>query len=224
LVESLTLRIQLGDQKGIAYIFYSQARIYYNQSEFDHAKQVALEALALQKAENDIASLMPTLRLLAQISISIEEIDVAQEYCDEALALNKKHQIKAETAAIHYTLTTLYNQQGKQELAQHHGNLGLDLCRHTGEVRMEGLLLYRLSFVHEALGDLSAAQQAARQGVAIFRQMEDTPNLGYLLVQLGYLYIQTDHPEKDQILNEAEAVGETLNNAWILDVISTLRP
>lgn len=102
LTESQALYERLEDITGLAAVFHQRSFILYRCGEFEKARLLCEQARTMQEQTDDQTGLLRTLRLLADIALEQEELDVANAYCQRALALCEALQHRGELGAIYY--------------------------------------------------------------------------------------------------------------------------
>ncbi|MEZ4677805.1 MAG: BTAD domain-containing putative transcriptional regulator [Caldilineaceae bacterium] len=199
--ESKAIRQELGDAIGVATVLFLQARYHYDFGpNYDEAERLGQQALAMFEAAEAWEKSIPVLQLLAQTARERGQLEHALAYGERGKRLCEETQNAAELAATLYVLVIIHRSQGNYATARESAARSLQLVRHLGMQRIEGMLLHQLSILEFELGDNDKAFSLAEASGDIFRRLED---------QLGYAYSlrhQGDIQQRQQNAAAATAI------------------
>lgn len=188
LTSSKRFREDLGDQVGVAAVYYQQAFLFYLQGKLAQALSSGAQALTLYEAMKQEADLVPVLRLFADIALEQKQYDQAESYCKRALAICERLHNRGELTATYYSLAVVSRLQGRIEVAESYAKEALDLSTLIGNRLFHALTLHELSRIYANRSALSDAVQSALRSLQLLRELQDAFNQVYILRQLGDLH------------------------------------
>jgi tetratricopeptide (TPR) repeat protein len=162
----------LGNRLVMAEMLYLQARSYSRQRNYLLAAPLAQEALDIQKQENDQQGSVLTLHLLANITLyGSRDFILAEQYCQQALALCEKLKDQGRQAEVLYVLAQVHSQQDDFRSAQKYAEESLRIFRLLNRRPAQATVLDYLILVYRGLGDYTSAQQVGEASLELFQQL-----------------------------------------------------
>ena len=159
----------------------------------------AESAETLQALLDMPAAQAPTLRrarALACTAYLLEQTGgyaVADEYCEQALAIARPGGDDYLVADLLYIRAFVLSRRGQQDAALPLTELGLSLARRLEQPHLTGRLLAVRSFALDIGGDHAGATRDAAESLRLFRQVGDRREVGTMLGNLGYAKLSTGH-------------------------------
>ncbi len=211
LLESRRIWEELDDSVGIAETLYAEARIYRLRCEFDKAREIAEQALAMQQSAGEEQAAIRTLNLLMSIAIDQNDLDLAERRGKHALLLCEKYQDRSEIAETIGVLADVYRRQHHFELAQVYAEDSLNLLKTVGDKGEKASLLYQLSMIYEGKTEYVLALDIARQSLSLCQELDFTFLEACVQLHIGDLYLELDQRDEacarwDIVLNIAQAL------------------
>jgi DNA-binding SARP family transcriptional activator/energy-coupling factor transporter ATP-binding protein EcfA2 len=201
LEESKAIRQELGDAVGVATVLFLQARYHYDYGpNYNEAERLGKQALAVFEEAKEWEKSIPVLQLLAQTAREKGQLASALHYGERGKRVCEETQNAAELAATLYVLLIIYRSQGDYAMAREMAVQSLQLVRHLGIQRIEGMVLHQLSILAFQDGENSKAFLLAEESGGIFRRLQD---------QLGYAYSLRHQGDIQQRQHNAEAATAT---------------
>jgi tetratricopeptide (TPR) repeat protein len=213
LVTSQQRREQLGDAAGVAATLYQQAFLWYRRSEFAQSKALCGRALHTQEGIDDDAGLVPPLRLLADIALEHHDYHAADSYLKRALVLCNNLQDRGELAATYYGLAVVARHQEELELAHDYVRNALELSQWMGNRQFQAVALYEQIWLYAKQDNHAEALKAGQKSLELFRALQDSFNLVYILCHLGKYYAEIGQTREARALwQEALPIAEQHNH------------
>ncbi len=163
LQESLRLREQIGDQRGVASTLSLLGDLAYERGDYDEARQYAERSLRLYNELGNNLGRALALNHLGQVSASKGAYAEAKHYYEESLALLRAHGNPREMAVcldcvgyITYLLEDL-------DTAASHYQESLELSQEMGDVAGTAWSLHNLGDIARARQDFPAARELYQQ-------------------------------------------------------------
>ncbi|RIK30072.1 MAG: hypothetical protein DCC55_37525, partial [Chloroflexi bacterium] len=188
LMASLQLREQLQDPVAAAATLYQEAFLAYRRNEFEQAKMLCTRALSLQEQAGDDTGTVPTLRLLADVAVEQKDYPAAETYLNHSLSLCNQLQDRGELAATYYSLAVVARVQEKLDFAQQYASNALELSQWMGNRQFQAMALYEQFWIFAKRNDTEAATKVGLKSLELFRELQDSFNLVYVLCHLGEFY------------------------------------
>jgi predicted ATPase/DNA-binding CsgD family transcriptional regulator len=159
-----------------------------------HAAEGADTLRALLDAPAAQEATLPRARALAAAARLLERTDsyaIAQDYCQEALAIARAADDESLVAELHCEQAWVLVRQGQSGAALPLIESGLDAARRLGEPHLTGRLLSVRSHARFVEGDNAGAALDAAEGLRFSRPTGDRLQAGALLGNLGYYELST---------------------------------
>ncbi|MCB0085505.1 MAG: hypothetical protein KDE47_31405, partial [Caldilineaceae bacterium] len=175
---------------GISASTYQTALLAYRRGSISVAKALCLWAKEAQEKNEDIVSLLPTLRLLVDIALEEKEFDAANQYCARALDFSNQIHDRGELAATYYSLTVNARLQKEYNQAHTYAKEALALFELMGDRGFQALMHYELSRILAGTHSFTESIAIGLKSMKMFEDLSEDFNLVYVLQHLGALYCQ----------------------------------
>jgi serine/threonine protein kinase/predicted ATPase len=143
------------------------------------------EALTVGRACDDKAALVETLAYAAIVRVARHEPAEAIVLCDEALPLAREQGDRLNEARLLGTMGSIFQDQGRTELAHAFLRDAVARCRAIREVRLTGYFLGKLSHLQLERGELSKAHNTVQEAIGLVSDVGDVRHEGLFLCYLG---------------------------------------
>ncbi len=225
--QSLAIRRELGDRKGVAVALSNLGNVSSEQGDFPAARALFEESLAIRREVDDRAGFSDLLNNLACVVFEEGDYAAAQALFEEGLAIQRE---EGDRRAIAWSLTNLgavlFEQADYAGARALHGE-SLAIRRELGDRPGIGLTLTDLGVVAGALGDHAAARSLIEEGLAIQREVDDRTGMAVSLTNLGRAAReQGDHASAGNSYRESLALrrdaGDRLGIALSLEGLAAV--
>ena len=210
--EALQLARQLGDPPALGRSLNRLGNWHSNVGDFDQARRLSEEALAICRAADDRAGVAETLDLLGMTGVMGGELAMSADYYRQAVPfleeLGDRRTLTSTLSTLPLTSGTLqtdmFSPAISYEEANDYAKKALEVARQTGSPSVEAYALSQLGFCVGAQGRFDTALAAASEGAGIARDIGHHQWLTCNECVLGAVYVE--------LLNSKEA-REHLENA-----------
>jgi predicted ATPase len=221
--ESLTLRRELGDARGIAGSLMNLGNVAFAQGDYEHATTLYDESLTLFRELGDtggIAGSLSNLGLVARIQGDYER---ATALHDESLTLLRE---LGDTGSIAYSLLNLgivARNQGDYERATVLYDEGQALVRELGDTGNIAFSLMNLGTVARDQGDYERATALYDEGLTLLRELGDADGIAKSLNNLGIVaFVQEEYERATTLCRESLVLARELGNNHL--AVESLEP
>ncbi len=209
--ESLALRRQLGNKRGIAGSLNNLGVLAYSQGDYQRATRFYEESLALKRELGDKRGIATTLNNLGEVAQAQEAHATAQALYEESLALYREMGLKGGMAMSLNNMGEVARVQGNYATARSLYEQSLALTQELGDKRIMAVSLNNLGEVAKDEGDLIEARSLYEQSLAVSRELGDRRVIATTLSNLGDIaQIQGNHPEAYTFYRESLARSQEL--------------
>jgi predicted ATPase/class 3 adenylate cyclase len=161
-----------------------------------HAEEAVDALRALLDVPAAQAEMLLRARALACAAYLLEQTggyQVAEEYCDEALAISRAEGDEGLVADLLYIRAFILLRRGQPDAALPLIESGLDLARRLNEAHLAGRLLSARSFAVDIGGDHAGATRDLTESLRLLREVGDQREIGTILGNLGYAELSLGH-------------------------------
>jgi len=149
----------------------------------------------------------------AYLLVHTGDYAIAEDYCQEALAIARAADDGSLVAEVLSQHALLLLPQGKADAALQLIESGLSLARRLGELHLTARLLAARAFATSITGDQEAATRDAGESLRLFRQAGDQIETGQMLGNIGYDELSAgDLDAARRHLAEALDIARALND------------
>lgn len=158
--ESLTLKQEIGDDKGVANTLNNMANIlFWSRKEYDEALKFYNRSLAISREHGYVDYIAYSLQQMGQVCVYIEEYQQAIHYAQNAVRILEQHNIKADLSYALMDLGFVYFQAGNQQESIDVIHRGIEVAKEINYTLklQQGYNLLRQ--IYQEIGDYKNATQ-----------------------------------------------------------------
>jgi predicted ATPase/class 3 adenylate cyclase/lipoprotein NlpI len=226
--QSLALRREIGDTRGIAASLNNLGLVSYRQGDYAAARSFHEQSLAIKKERGDkwgMSSSFMNLGLLAQ---EVGDFASARSLYEQSLALKEELGDKEGIATLHSNLGSLAAEQGDYGVARSSFEQSLAMQRELGDKQGIAISLNELGVIDSLDGKFSTGVPLIEESLALSREMGDRRSIAYSLSSLGMAaYMQGEYATAHSYYRESlvlrREIGSKVYLAYSLALIGGLR-
>jgi DNA-binding SARP family transcriptional activator/tetratricopeptide (TPR) repeat protein len=158
---------------GLAAVRCRQASIAYDQEAFDRAATLCEDGLRLLPSDGGDLVRSRILRLLADIAVRKQALELAQQYTRQAQQVSAVLNDQTENAAILFAQAKLAHYFGNEEEALENALQSLALYTAMGDRKAAAVIHLLLCRIYRALGDEAKLCEAAARGKELAIEVQD---------------------------------------------------
>jgi CHAT domain-containing protein/Flp pilus assembly protein TadD len=196
------------------------SHLYYQIGRYDKALEYGREALELSRTENDLNGVARCLNALGVVSSTLNEIQDAENYLQEALQLaTDELNNKSLQGLILNNLALVYFSGEEIEKAKEILSDALDLAIQMSDKSAEGTIRSNMAMLELEEGNIDNARFQAEAALEIYGKIYSTAGQSdaqYLLGSIEDLFNDATFPAY-QHYREAIRLSETLRENLLLD-------
>jgi len=214
LSECQQLRSQLNDAAGIALAQHNLARIAFSEGQYQEA--IRLDKLALEQEANlDQKTLSQVLCYLSFSYVCLNNLELAQSYCDRALVVANTMQDLGEIAVAQHANADLAIRKGDFETARKSAQQSLQILAVIGDRKAQANVIFGQCYCEKVAGQYPIALQHGQKSATLYRELGDRWSLVRPLLYIGDIYNAMEQVEFAQsswheALNIANEVNHPL--------------
>ncbi|HEX8230496.1 MAG TPA: tetratricopeptide repeat protein [Chloroflexia bacterium] len=210
--ESLVLRQELGDKKGIAASLNNLGTIAWNMGDYATARQLFSESLAVRQELGDKQAIAASLSNLAAVSRHLGERDEARRFQEESLALMRELGNKRGIATALNNLGGVAWGQGDYATARLHFEESLALERELGHKSGIADSLCNLGEVLTAQGEYAPARQLQVESLKMRQELSDKWGYAFSLEGFARLaYRQGEARRAAELYGAAQTLRQAIS-------------
>ena len=223
-LQSLEIRTAIDDQVGASKCLNNLGRVYDKLQQFEQAINYFHQALERKKLAFDPSGTVFTLNNLGLSYRSNGNRILALKCFQDALILAENRQSPIELGYTHNNLGEIIADTNDHESALAHFTAAQDYYNRAHYSKGEAFALLNISKSRQALGELSAAIEYARNALTLAQQRQQIELQKSICLQLSYLYEQTGEPQQAlQYLRQHTQIREKLLSETIHERIISLQ-
>jgi predicted ATPase/DNA-binding SARP family transcriptional activator/Tfp pilus assembly protein PilF len=223
LEESLTLRRELGDRRGIAASLFNLGLVAYAQGDYAAAKSLYEESLAIRRELGDKAGIAASLFNLGLVAYAQGDYAAAKSLYEESLAIRRELGDRRGIAVLLENLGLVVRSQGDYAAAKSLYEESLAIRRELGyRAGIAGSLdiLGNMAF---GQGDYAAAKSLYEESLAIRQELGDKVGIAGSLYNLGDMaFGQGDYEAARTLLQESLALFRQTGHSHLIHVLGLL--
>jgi tetratricopeptide (TPR) repeat protein len=183
--QSLTMRRELGDRRGVGAVLNNQGLLAYEQGDYAAARVLHEESLAIDRELGDRWGVAISLVHLGGLAMMQGDYPSARAMNEESLAIFRELGDRGHIANALRNLGSLCSQEGDLPAARALYDESLVICRELGD--RSGIAWARngLGVTARHDEDYSAARELFEESLAIFRELGDREGIANALNNLG---------------------------------------
>jgi non-specific serine/threonine protein kinase len=183
-------------------------RLSWRQGDFQDAKQLFAESLALWRTAGDKAGEANSLHGLARAALNLQDHKSARTSCEESLEIQRQLRDKQGIATAMNTLGEVARSQRDFAQAETHYGESLAIFREIGDTAASVSVLHNLAYTALNRGDEKKAEAFFREAITIARELKDQLGIFSMLGGLACVATARGQAERAAMLfAAAEAVG-----------------
>ena len=203
--ESLAIRRELGDKRGIAISLNSLGHVVREQGEYAKARSFYGESLAIRRELGDKRGIAVSLNNLGNVAHDQGDYAAARSLYGESLAIKRELGDKRGIAISLNSLAEVVCEQGDYAKACSLYEKSLAIKRELGDKRGIAVSLDGLGLVARHQGDYVAARSLHGESLAIFRELGY--RWGVLAVLEGFVALAAAQGQPERALRLAGAAA-----------------
>ncbi len=180
----MALYREVDDQDGIAWVLVNLAGVFHFQGDYERARIVLEEAVALSRAGGDSWSIVNSLWLLALVLSFQGDLERARALLEESLALSRRESYKGGIASSLFVLG-LIQLQGDVAQARVLLEESLALFKELGDRQSVAQSLGSLAWISFVQGEYAGARAFLLESFAVARAVGSKWYIAACLVGLG---------------------------------------
>jgi len=183
--QSLTMRRELGDRKGVGAVLNNQGLLAYEQGDYAAARLLHEESLAIDRELGDRWGVAISLVHLGGLAMMQGDYSSARAMNEESLAILRELGDRGHIANALRNLGSLYSQEGDLPAARALYDESLVIGHELGD--RSGIAWARIGLGVTARydEDYPAARELLEESLAIFRELGDREGIANALNNLG---------------------------------------
>lgn len=212
--QSLAIRREIGDRKGVGISLNHLGTMAYEQGDFAAARILFEESLTIRREIGDKLGESLVLTNLASTAHQLGDLNTARALLEETLVVKREIGNKERLATTLNNLGGLLSEQGEFEAARAFLEEGLANNREVGSKRGIASSLNYLGDLWYRQGDYEQASLRYRESLAIKRGIHDNISIPAGLVGLGAIAVAIGQVERAaRLLGSAANLWEALSMA-----------
>ncbi|MFO0598336.1 MAG: protein kinase [Myxococcaceae bacterium] len=217
LSQALTLARTTGDGSLIARVLTDLAVARFVSGQIDVALEGLEESLSIARTVDDRAALVETLAYAAIVRVARHEPAEAIVHCDEALPLARERGDRLNEARLLGTMGSIFQDQGRLELAHAFLRDAVARCRAIREVRLTGYFLGKLAHLQLERGELKRGAETIKEALGLLADVGDLRHEGlFLTYQATFEALRGDVDAARTSLGSARVRLESVKDPLLL--------
>lgn len=213
--QSLAIRRQLGDRKGIGAVLNNQGLLAYEQGDYRTARLLHEESLAVDRELGDRWGVAVSLIHLASLAAMQGDYVSARGLNDEGLAIFRAFGDRGHVANALRSVGHVRGEQGEHEAARALYEESLTICRELGDRSGIAGALQGLGLCARHTVDQAGARGLLEDSLAIYRELGDREGMAKSLTHLGHVAADCgDHASALALQSQSLAIHRQLNDRW----------
>ena len=180
--------VDIDDRRGISKAICLQATIMLYTAQYEQARELCTQALAIQEKEEFAVESIQTLQVLINISLAEREHEAAQMYCERALTLSKQHKRIAEIGECTFSLAQVYRRMSNWEKTYSLAEQCKAIFEHTGKRLFYTYALFEQSIATAESGDIAHGIEILQRCLSTLTELNNHYNRIIYLKVLGDFY------------------------------------
>jgi tetratricopeptide (TPR) repeat protein len=217
LAEALRIARTTGDERLVARVGCDLAVSRFVSGDLGAALEGLEEANDLARRAVDLGTLVETLAYLAIVRCARHESAAAILHCDEALPIARERGDRLNEARLLGTMGSVYQDEGRLELAGAFLRDAVQRCRAIREVRLQGYFLGKYAHIQLQRGDLVAARNRLVEALGLLADVGDLRHEGLFMSYVGTLESLEGRPDAARVtMGSAKLRLDSVNDPLML--------
>lgn len=224
-IKALSIREEVGYQRGIASSYNNIGGVFQNQGEFLRALEYYQKSLEIRERTGDRVGTAQSLSHIGEIYRYRKDYESALKYLQQSLGLYRIHGATTEARQVLQNLSDVYYLQGNFERSEDYLRQSLAYSVQVGDKRDILLTEIRLGRLRVTQGDLQTAMALAQKSLPIAEQynfMQAKSDVYALLSEIfekkgefeaSLKYFKRANEVRDSFINETvkrQSIGQQL--------------
>jgi CHAT domain-containing protein len=171
--ESLAIRREILDKRGIADSLNNIALIIKGRGDLDKALLMHTESMAIRRELRDKSGVSMSLTNIATIHKNRGDLDKALSMLTESLAIDRELGVKSGIAISLNNIAGIHDARGDLDKALSMYTESLAICRELGDKSRIAQSLNNIADIHESRGDTNKALSMYTESLAMRRELGD---------------------------------------------------
>jgi len=169
--QSLKIREELEDQRGVAVMLNNIGIIYKNISEYEQAFEYFIQSLTIRKEIKDDKGMGSSLNNIGLVNFNIGELEKAADYYQQSLIKYEQVDYKYGIASVLNNMGLVYDELEKYNVAIEHYKRSLIISKEIEDDRNIALTLNNIGKIYEKKGDLNNALKYSKQALSLAQKL-----------------------------------------------------
>ena len=185
--QSIAIRRELGDRKGVGAVLNNQGLLAYEQGDYRSARLLHEDSLSIDRELGDRWGIAVSLIHLASLAMIQGDHVSARALNDESLAIFRELDDRTHVANAIRSLGNLHSRLGDHDAARALYDESLAICRDLGDRSGIAGALHGLGVTARHGGDPAQASALLQESLRIYRELRDREATAKALGSLGQL-------------------------------------
>ena len=210
--DSLALRRQVGDEKGMAVSLNNLGNVARSLGDDAAARSYYEQSLDIRRKVGDQASIASSLNNLGMMARDRADYITALHYFEDSLVIYRELEDAEGIAMALLNLGTVHTEQGNYAAGQGCYEESLAIRRKLGNKLYTAMLLYNLGDVARKQGDNAAALALFRESLSMSHELGNREIIILILVSLaGIAATQRNYQSAARLLGAEESLRLSIN-------------
>lgn len=175
----------------VSRVYNSLGGVYSQLGEFEQALSYYFKSLETWAAEPDVENTNAAVYInIANLYRSMDEFDLALDFCQRALTGLKKNPRDDWTASAYSALSDIYGKMMKYDRAIHYAALAIRLNHRRNNRLSMANLQNNLGIVYSKQGKPDKALKSYQKALEIYREFDAKAKIAAALNNIGFIYHQ----------------------------------
>ncbi|MBM3239064.1 tetratricopeptide repeat protein [Candidatus Poribacteria bacterium] len=211
--ESLNIKRQLNDQKGIAITLHQLGTIHQRQGNYEAAMKLYTESREIAEGLADQNMLAANLYQLGMIAQSLGDYDQAVQYYHQSMKIYEELELKNEISLVYHQLANIHYQQGRYEEALRYYNNSLRIQQELGNQAGIANSLNNIGIIYQEQSGYEEALQYYNEALHIYQELSNQAGIANSLNNIGIIYQeQSRYEEALRYYNNSLRIQQELGN------------
>ncbi len=209
-IKQLKLAKQIENIKGEINASHQLTTVYNILSKHDSARYYIESTIKLSKLTNNLIQQSSSRHSLANLEISLGNLELAQEINSENLEFNEKIKDTFGVALSYDLESSIYIKKGQPLIALKSILKSLDIMRRLGKKIRIADALNKLAVIENSLENYDSSIEYSKEALKIYEEFEDIEYQASMLNVLGISYkFKKDFTSAKKYLNRSAQISES---------------